>query len=249
MKRALALIVLAIGLVSWTFGQDKDYVMVETIYLKPDMEKMDDLRKGMAAHNEKYHKEGTPYDSYIWYVHTGPHEGHLLWAMGPCTFTDLDDRPAGEDHEKDWKDNVAPYIKKETGLAYWKRDDKLSYNPQIDGSTDKVVWAMFKIKPFEGYRFDEMLKKIQKVYKEKNYPYGYAVYRSQFDLESGYDLVIENMFDKWAFFDRERTFKKDYEEIHGEGSWMKLMEEYKDVVCDVIDELAEFQPEMSGVKE
>lgn len=247
MKRALALVVLVV-VVLFATAQEKEYIMFETIYMKPNMEKMDELKKGLAEHNEKYHKEGTPYDSHIWHVHTGPHEGQLLWAMGPCTFTQLDDRPTGEDHEKDWADNVAPYIKNATGLAYWKRDDKLSYNPQLDGEASKVIWALYKIKPFEEYRFDEILKKVAKVYKEKEYPYGFAVYKSQFDLESGYELVIETMFDKWAFFDRDMTFKKDFEEIHGEGSWYKIMEEYKDVVCDVVDELAEFQPEMSGVK-
>lgn len=249
MKRALVLTVVLLGIVFWTNAQDTDYIMYETVYMKPKADKFTELEKSMAAHNEKFHPEGTPYDSHIWMVQTGPHGGELLWAMGPCTFTQLDDRPSAEDHEKDWNENVKPLLDGASDLAYWKLDKEASYKPEMDGSHPKVVWALYKLKPFEEYRFDELLKKVAKVYKEKNYPYGFSVYKSQFDTENGYDLVIETMFDKWSFFDREMTFKKDFDEVHGEGSWYKLMEEYKEVVCDVIDELAEFQPKMSGVKE
>jgi len=249
MKRALVLTVVLLGMVFWTNAQDKEYVMFETIYLSPKMDKYEELEKNMTTHNEKFHAEGTPYDAHVWMVHTGPHGGELLWAMGPCTFTQLDDRPNSEDHDKDWADNVAPYINGASDLAYWKVDEESSYSPEGAEQGTKVVWALYKIKPFEEYRFSEILKKVAKVYKEKTYPYGFTVYKSQFDTEKGYDLVIETTFNKWAFFDRDMTFKKDFEEIHGEGSWYKLMEEYKDVVCDVIDELAEFQPKMSGVKE
>jgi hypothetical protein len=40
--------------------------------------------------------------------------------------------------------------------------------------------------------------------------------------------------------------KKDFEEVHGEGSWWKLIEEYRDVVVSSEDELSILLPEMSG---
>ncbi len=39
--------------------------------------------------------------------------------------------------------------------------------------------------------------------------------------------------------------KKDYEEVHGEGSWWKIIEEYRDVVVSADDEFSVRMPEMS----
>jgi hypothetical protein len=243
MKKVLSIIVLFLGISLITFAQ-KDYVMFETLYIKvkPDMKK--DFEKGLAAHNKEYHASG-PFTAHIWSVHTGSHEGEYLWAMGPLTFTDLDNRPTGEDHDEDWDKNIAPYVEKYSELTYWKLDKELSYAPE-DGPKGKAIWSIFKLKPFEEYRFNELLSKVVEVYREKKYEYSFSVYQNQFDSKKGGDVVIEAMFGKWAFFDRDRTFKKDYEEVHGEGSWWKAMEEYKDVVICVEDELASFRSDLSG---
>lgn len=41
-------------------------------------------------------------------------------------------------------------------------------------------------------------------------------------------------------------FVKDYEEIHGEGSYRLAIEEYRDIVIGVEDELSEIIPELGG---
>ena len=42
------------------------------------------------------------------------------------------------------------------------------------------------------------------------------------------------------------NLKKNYEEVHGQGSWWKAIEEYRDVVVSAEDEVSELIPEMSG---
>jgi hypothetical protein len=199
----------------------------------------------MAEHNKKYHNEG-PYTAHVWAVHTGPHEGQWLWVMGPCTFTDLDNAPAGgEAHDKDWQENVAAHCDKIHEFKYWKMNEKVSYDPE-EAPGEKVLWTTFDIKPFEMYHFTAMLEKVVEVYNTKKYDNGFYVYESQFDSGDGQDVVIEWQFKNWAWFDKEDRFVKDYEEIHGEGSWVKFMEEYRDVVESSFDELAEYMKDLSG---
>ena len=88
-----------------------------------------ELTKNMQEHNEKFHPEGA-YDSHVWAVFTGCHAGELLWAMGPCTFTDLDSRPDSKEHNDDWEQNVAPLIEDMSEVEYWRLHDKLSYAPE-----------------------------------------------------------------------------------------------------------------------
>jgi len=246
MKLRIVLSLVFVGFVLFAFSQ-KEYKMWETIYIEPDMSQIDELKKGMAAHNEKYHNED-PFTAHVWQIWTGPHEGKWLWAMGPCTFSDLDNRPEGKDHDEDWTKNVSPYVKNISGLQYWKLNEELSHSPE-GAPFGKVVWTAFDIKPFESYRFKEMLKKVNKVYTEKNYPNSMEVYEAQFDLNDGFDFIIEWAFDEYSWFDRDQKFMSDYEDVHGEGSWVYFMDEFKDVVDGVIDELAEYLPELSGGEE
>jgi hypothetical protein len=198
----------------------------------------------MAAHNKKYHASG-PYQAHIWEITMGKHQGEYLYAMGPCTYTDLDSRPFGDDHDQDWNKIYMAYIDKECGSQFWKHNKEVSYNPE-GAPAGKVIWTSYDIKPFEGYRFSGMLKKVVEVYKTKKYPHSFNVYDSQFDFDNGEDVVLEWQFEKWAFLDREETFKKDFEEVHGEGSWQQFMEEYRDVVEKSVDEVAIYRADLSG---
>lgn len=243
MKRKLFTLAAFLGAATLGFSQT-DYKMWETMYLTPDPAKMTELKEGLAKHNKKFHAED-PYKASVWNIFTGKHEGKLLWVMGPCSWTDLDNRPEGKSHDEDWEENVTPYIKGASGLQYWRLEEKLSYQPE-DAPGGKVMWTWFKIKPFEGYRFKEMLKKVKQVYEEKDYPNSLGVYYAEISTAGGYDVVLEWMFDHYAFFDRDMKFRKDYEEIHGDGSWSFFMREYEEVVEGTWDELAEFAPEMSA---
>jgi len=247
MKKSISIFALLLVFVVSGFTQEKDYKMYEMMYIKPKYDKMVELGDAMIEHNEKYHNEG-PYKVSVWLVNSGPHTGEWVWVMGPCTFTELDSRPDSEEHTKHWIEEVMPYVKDISEGEYWKMDDKLSYSPEGSFS-GKEIWAVYDIKPFEGYRFTALLEKVVEVYKQKNYPNYFEVYRSQFSSATGRDVAIGFGFKNYAFFDEEDNFWKDYEEVHGEGSKWKFFEEYKDIVISSYDELSEFVPELSGGKE
>jgi hypothetical protein len=229
------------------YAQEKDYKMYEMMYIKPKYDKMVELGDAMAEHNKKYHNEG-PYKVSIWMANTGPHTGEWVWVMGPCTFTQLDSRPESEEHTKHWIEKVMPYIEDISEGEYWKMDNELSHSPEGSFS-GKEIWAVYDIKPMEMYRFTALLEKVVEVYKQKNYPNYFQVYRNEFSSATGRDVAIGFGFKNYAFFDEEDTFWKDYEEVHGEGSRWKFFEEYKDIVISSYDELSEFVPELSGGKE
>lgn len=225
------------------FGQS-DYKMLELVYLKPypgaDLEA---ASKAMAEHNKKFHAED-PFKASVWSNLTGSMVGTWVWVMYPANFTAYDSRPAGKDHDADWDQTIGPYFKV-VANEYWKEDEKLSYVPEDFKSGEKVVWTIFDIAPGDSYRFKAMLEKIVEVYRQKKYDHNFSVYWNQFENKDGRDVAIEVMFDKWGWLDEDHSIKKDYEEIHGEGSWWRIIEEYRDVVISAEDELSVLMKDMS----
>jgi len=244
MRRTMMIIVMFCITTVFAFGQEEDYKMLELVYLKPipgaDMEAAGKL---MAEHNKKYHSE-MPYKASVWSNLTGSRVGTLTWVMYPASFSAYDDRPAGKDHDQDWDKVVGPYFET-VANEYWKVDSKLTYEPENAEDGDMVVFTIFDIKPGDSYRFKAMLEQITEVYKQKKYDYNFTVYWNQFENKDGRDVAIEVMFDKWSFLDEDHALKNDFEEVHGEGSWWKLIEEYRDVVISADDELSVLIPEMS----
>jgi hypothetical protein len=248
MKKMFKTLILFILIGSVAYAQetetDKDYKMYEISYLKPRTDKLVELGEALKNHNRTYHKDA-PYKAHVWMANTGPHTGDLVWVMGPCTFSDLDNRPDSEEHTTDWITNVMPNVKEVSDGEYWKLDDKVSYEPEGSFS-GKEIWTVYDIKPFEGYRFTALLEKVVEVYKEKAYPNYFQVFRSQFDGGNGRDIAIGFGFPNYSFFDEDDKFWADYEEVHGEGARWKFFEEYREIVVSSSDELSEYVPELSS---
>jgi len=247
MKKVLTLMIASLCFVFFGFSQEKtenDYKMYQMIYLKPKTDKLKELGDAMKAHNKTFHNE-KPYTAHIWMAGSGPHTGEWVWVMGPLTYTDLDSRPDTKEHLEDWRDNIMPHLKGVSEGEYWKYDEKVSHSPEGSFS-GKEIWTMYDIKPFEGYRFTALLEKVAEVYKTKEYPNYFQVYRSQFSSNSGRDVAIAFGFKNWAFFDEEDSFWDDYQEVHGEGSKWKFFEEYREIVESSYDEISTYVPALSG---
>lgn len=244
MRKTLILAVTLFAAFTIAVGQS-DYKLLELVYLKPIRgADMDAATKAMAEHNKKYHSEA-PFKASVWSNVTGSHVGTICWSMYPATFKQYDERKDVDAHDKDWDKNISPYFDI-VAHEFWKEDDDLSYWPEDFKMTKRLIWTVFDIKPGDGYRFKALLKNIKEVYEKKNYKHAFTVYWNRFDNRDGRDVAIEVDFEKWAFLDEDMNFKKDYEEVHGEGSWWKAIEEYRDVVVSAEDELSEEITSMSG---
>lgn len=246
MKRLAILMMAVIGFYGFALAQT-NYTMYENTYMVVKSDKYKEFGEAMSKHNEKYHSGGV-YHANVWMVMTGQYTGSVVWSMGPCTFTHLDSRPDSEDHNSDWAENVMPHVQKTRETGYWKLADKISYMP-TDSVFSKLLITVYDIDDWQNYRFKEVMKKVAEVYEANNLEHSFSVYFPAFDMNYERDAAIVWGFNQYSAFDEDWKFKAQYEELHGEGSWLKVMDEYRAVVNNSIEEIWEFMPDMSGSAE
>jgi len=242
MKKLLFPVVLFLaGLI--TYGQDS-YIMYETMYINPKYEKIKEFNEVLAAHNKKFHAEG-PDAVAIHRVANGARAGQFVWVMGPLSFTDLDNRPSDAAHEDDWN-SVMPYIEKVTEVEYWRMDPDLSYRPEGWHFTPKIHVRTWELKHGKSEEFLEVMKKIVEVFRIKAYDNSWHVYWNYFQTGNGRDISGVFGFNKWAFYDEDPIFFRDFELIHGEGSWAETFEIMNQATVGMTEELRELIPELGG---
>lgn len=241
MKR-LSLIIIALFVTAvFAFSQENYYMFENTyIYVKPDKQK--EFSEAMAKHNKEFHADG-PYHASVWLVTGGQYSGAVVNSMGPVTFSELDSRPSSEEHNEDWMENVMPYVKKIVETGYWKRADKLSYASENENSS-KLLITVYDVEQWQGYRFRDVMEKVSEVYKDKASEHSFSVYMPAFDMPNGRNAATVWGFDKFAAFDEDRNFKEDFEKVHGEGSWQKVLDEYRAVVKGSVEEIWTLAPGM-----
>ncbi|RLB64322.1 MAG: hypothetical protein DRH08_09810 [Deltaproteobacteria bacterium] len=216
--------------------------MFENTYLTVKTDKYKEFSEAMLKHNEKYHTTG-PYHANVWMVSTGYHPGSIVWSMGPCSFSHLDSRPTSKDHNEDWTENVMPNVERVIETGYWRRSDKISYMPD-DSLFSKLLITVYDLAQWQEYRFKDIMGKVSEVYKANNTPHSFSVYFPAFDMPNGRDVAVVWGFKEYAVFDDDWKFKSQYEEAHGEGSWQKVMDEYRAIVKSSVDEIWEIMPGM-----
>lgn len=223
-----------------------DYLQWEVMNIKPKADKLDLFKKGVAAHNKKYHASG-PYRVTMVSVLTGPSSGQYTWIMGPCTWTQLDSRPVKGEHDMDWDKNVVPYVESFGEVSYWRLDKDINYQAPNPATLIKSRIRFYTVIPGQGERLTDLLKKIAEIYKKKQYPASYNVYRRQGAAE-GATVAVGLDFSKWAYFDSAPNIMKDYEEMYGDNSWNRFLDEF--ALCidrsKTTDELNEIVAELSG---
>jgi hypothetical protein len=141
-----------------------------------------------------------------------------------------------------------PNVHKIRETGYWKRADKISYTAE-DSVFSKLLITVYDLDDFQSYRFKEIVGKVAEVYRDKKYEHTFHCYFPAFDMPNNRDAAIVWGFNKYAVFDEDFKFKNDYEEIHGEGSWQMVMDEYKSIVKKSVDEIWEYVPDLSGKSE
>ncbi len=226
-----------------TSSQDS-YIMYESMYIKPKSSEIKEFNEALAAHNEKYHADG-PNAVAIQSVVNGSRAGQLVWVMGPLTFTDLDSRPSDDAHMNDWN-TVMPYIEEITEVEYWRMDPDLSYTPEGWNFTPKIHIRTWELKHGKSEEFLSILTKIVEVFRSKKYDHSWHVYWNYFQTGNGRDIAGVFGFDTWAFYDEDPVFIKDFEEIHGEGSWEETYDNMTDITVSMTEELRELITELSG---
>lgn len=217
--------------------------MFENLVITPVQGKVEDLRTNMAAHNKKYHNEG-PYHANVFQVMAGPNTGKMIWSMGPCNFSHMDGHPNDPEHSQDWRTNVMPFIEHLEHGGFWSQNVDLSYWPE-GMNFQKLRIRIIDIKRGEAYRFRQLMGNVREVYAKKEYKRAHVVYSRRLASTDGRDMVSLFGYESWSALDGS-GLEKDYEEVHGEGSWDLFQEELEECVEGFDDDLWELVVELSG---
>ena len=222
----------------------ESYIMYETMYIKPHNGKIMEFQEALKSHNQRFHSEG-PHRVIMHRVMNGSRAGQLVWVMGPLTFTDLDSRTSDPEHQENWS-GLMKYIDEIAEVEYWRMDPDLSYTPEGWNYTPKIHVRSWELKHGKTDEFLEIMIKIVEVFRTKEYDNSWHVYWNYFQTGNGRDIAGVFGFDKWSFYDEDPVFLRDFEEIHGEGSWEKTFEIMNQVTVEMTEELREQISELSG---
>ena len=211
--------------------ESKPKSLYETMYIlpKPGMNKQ--FEAGVEAHNNKFHASGKDNQAMLRLVEYGNKAGWYVWVM-TGSYSSLDNRPNDDAHTKDWDETVGEYVEEYGTVDLWSLNKELSYGiDQFRNQNRYETWAVY-LKPWEGYRFNDAMKKLQKAF-EKMGNRSMLVFESEVTRKGGADVGLVWGYDKFADLERDSKLVDTYEDIHGEGSWRLFLEEWKDVVEDV----------------
>jgi hypothetical protein len=229
-----------------TVSAQTDYLQWETSYVKPKAGHIDMFEKAVADHAKKYHSTD-PYKMWVFSVSTGPHSGYYFIALGPATFTQLDSRPSGDEHNADWQNNVLSHVESETETIYWRQDKDYTYTPEGSAGFNKSRFRFNTIVPGESERYKNLLGQILEVQKAKKYTHAWNVYWRH-GVSTGPHVVTEINFPNWAYLDVPSNFRKDFEEVHGEGSYDRFLDDLS--ICTdrtkTYDEMISFEAKLSS---
>ena len=206
--------------------EKETYGMAEITYMLPKIGMEKAFEDSVKAHNDKYHKEGV-FKASLDNIITGKETGWYVWIMGPCTFTDLDNRPNDDAHTNDWDKNVSPKVAKYGRNEFWRYNKKLSYRGDTsDNPKFENIWFV-DVKRGQNYKFKEFIEKVNAAYVKKGEG-NFSVYDNQFTEGNGRDVAIVWAFDKWAEMDEDDGgIKESFEEIYGEGSWDNALKDWE----------------------
>lgn len=245
MKKMFLSFALFAFVLSGSFAQT-DYVQVEVMSLTPKADKVDLFKKGLAAHNKKYHAAG-PYHVSIGYVYSGPNTGNYTWYMGPTTWTQMDGRPDKGEHQLDWDKNVSPYLHAAGPVSFWRHNKEIDYQPEGVPESTKSRVRFHHVRTGQMDRFTEQMKKVMEVNKAMKSKMSFQVW-THFGFTDGPNAVTVQNFANWAALDAVGDFAQEFEKKYGMGSWDRFLEEL-DLCIDrsrSYEELHENQPDLGG---
>lgn len=244
MKNLLLTLTLVLGTILCLQAQT-DYKQWETHRFKAKMGQRENFEKGLAAHNKKYHP-ADPYKTSIFSIRTGPNSGDYELSMGSMTFTQMEGRPAGNDHDSDWA-KVLEYADPIGETIYWREDGDVSYTPAGSESFTTFRWRNSTLLPGGGKRFEEQMLKVVEVLKAKNYSASFKMYW-RWGASQGPHVSTELGMKNLAYFDEPNKFSKDFDEVHGDGAYDRFIDEL-DLCVDrnaTYDEIVHYRPDLSS---
>ncbi|EAR01686.1 hypothetical protein [Maribacter sp. HTCC2170] len=243
MKKILFTLLLAPLLIAAQSSTES--LIIENVMFSPLPGKTAEFEAGIADHNKKFHADG-PYGVRIYNIMNGKNAGKYMNIMGPLPWSAIDGRPHSDAHNEDMSKNVNPYLSAEVEVNYMKMHPELS-NFSREFEINKVSVFMIDIKRFKDMDFyDKVIKKVVKVYKEKKPDQLYGVYSNELQNMDGKDFGWVEFFDSSAWLGKEDSFPKDFEAVHGEGSFVQFLADLEATTNGEDSEVWVLRKDLSG---
>lgn len=230
MKAIYKLLLLAFFMPAFSQAQDEEAPKrnrVELTYIKVKIGQEKNFAEGVKKHNEKYHKEGSPYSAGLYYIRAGKDAGMYVWAMGGFTYADLDNAPGMGDHAADWNKNVAKYIADYGDVEIWTYNKDLSSPQESKVAVETIMWV--HVKRGQWHRMKDFMEKVNAVQKENGgemYMYNNALYAS-----NKATVALTFPSENWTDFDTPGyNMMEKYDEKYGEGAWRTALDDWADFV-------------------
>ncbi len=230
----------------------EDYVQYETIYLKPDTEKLATFSQNMKAHNDRYHSEA-PYNASVWRVASGPDAGWLVWVMGPSTFSHMDNRPESAAHDEDWASNILSNIDDMGTIEYWRLDQDLSV---VTGeSLPNLYIRYYKVNNEMSFLLGDVMAKMSATRKAMPEGRQWAWYNNMFQQgDLGRHFASITPFASWSELDNGMdldpsspgSFRPTFEGLYGAGAWTPYSRSLGEVFEDSHTAIWVLMPGMSA---
>lgn len=131
-------------------------------------------------------------------------------------------------------------------IEYWRMDGEISHNPDNANPPPLLRVRIFDIYEGQEQRFEEQQRKIKEVLVAKNRSTSRSLFRTVLASGTGRDYAVATSFENWAGLDSAGTFVKDYEDVHGTGSFARFVHDRAEIVKHDQDEFHELIPELSG---
>ncbi len=222
------------------------YTVFENGLLTANPSRITEFEAGLAAHNKKYHSNGL-HGARVYWISSGPNIGRYMWVKGPLPWSDVDQGPAGGDHDADWNTNVIPNMLIEGEQDYWRFRPELSHFPE-DFDLKNLLVSYVDLKRFRHTEFiDKVVKKIQKVYMQEYPDHTYGVYTNEMANNRGKDFVWIDFFPATAWLGQPDTFPIKFETVHGDGSFIKFLSDVEETSEGEVEELWIFREDLSGL--
>ena len=242
MKRLLITIVL---IPLMMVSQTNESLVIENIMLTVKPDKIAEFEAGIAAHNKKFHATG-PFGARVYNIDNGKNAGKYMLIMGPLPWSALDDRPASKEHSEDNNKNINQYLESSVEVNYMKMHPDLS-NFSKDFEINKVSVFMIDIKRFKDMDFiEKVVNKVVKMYKEKMPDQIYGIYTNEMPNMDGMDFAWVDFFDSYSWMAKDDTFMRDFEDVHGTGSFQQFMKDVEATTDGDKGEIWSLRKDLSG---
>lgn len=221
-------------------------LIFQMVTLTPKAGMTNELQKVMKEHNDTFHKDG-PYGVRCYSINSGPDAGKIVWTMGPLTWGQLEDRPAGSDHEDHWDKKVAQYLEPGAHVEYYSFSRSLSHFP-TDFTLDNLLIRYVDVKPGMMYRYNELIAKAREVYAAEMSDEPFGIYHNRLgNSKDGRDLMIVWFFDHMGWMGEDAGFMEKYNKVHGPGSFVNFRNDIADVVKGTDNILLTYMDNMGGL--